>query len=385
MQRREVLAYSGVVAAAVAGCLGDSDEDEPSGGDNASDDDSDDDTGGNDDQSGGAYSVSMAPVGEITLESVPERWETYFPGYADMGVALGRGDGLAAIGEKWRYHTDAYDELGAVELDTEGLTEIWSDGIDKEIYYELDCDIHLTDPRWLVNNSAFGLEEADVDELAESVAPFFGNTIFRRTDEWHDYEYYTLYEAFEKVAEVFRETERYEAFAELHDEYVGRVQDELPDERPNALLTFADGDEPEEFYPYRVDDEGTNTKQFRDLGVEDALAETGVEGLSTSDRGTIDYETMLQVDPDVILVRGHEDKSAEEFEQTVLATMKDDGVASDLRAVQNDRVFRGGPIYQGPIQHLFTLERAATELFPDTFSDELFDRDRVSSIVAGDF
>lgn len=61
--------------------------------------------------------------------------------------------------------------------------------------------------------------------------------------------------------------------------------------------------------------------------------------------------------------------------------MTDHNVASDLTAVKNDRVFRGGPIYQGPIQHLFNLERAAKQLFPDTFEGELFDRNRIADIV----
>jgi iron complex transport system substrate-binding protein len=46
-------------------------------------------------------------------------------------------------------------------------------------------------------------------------------------------------------------------------------------------------------------------------------------------------------------------------------------------------VFRGGPIYTGPIHNLFLTERFATNYFPDTVSGELFDRGRVSEIVAG--
>jgi iron complex transport system substrate-binding protein len=116
----------------------------------------------------------------------------------------------------------------------------------------------------------------------------------------------------------------------------------------------------------------------------DALADTGIEGLSTTDRGQIDYETLLEVDPDSILVRGHEDKSREEFVDTVLAFMKDHGTASELTAVQNDTVFRGGPICSGPLHHLFLTERYATLYFPEVYSGELFDRDRVAGIVSGD-
>ncbi|WP_224447231.1 ABC transporter substrate-binding protein [Haloprofundus salilacus] len=391
MRRRKYLGIgAGALVTALAGCSNTSGESDESG---KSNDSQTEGSTGTDSETGTAqsesYTVSMAPVGDVTFDSVPQTWLVYESGYADMGVALGQADGLLAVGNKARYYTRYYDELDGVSVDMSSVTQLLGESaqIDKELFYELNVDVHLIDPNWLVSGSGFGLEQSDVDELRTNVAPFIGNTIFRRTDtSWHDYQYYTLYEAFEKVAQVFQQEERYQQFKSLHDDYVSSLQSELPaeSERPNALLTFPAGsnlDQPEEFYPYRLSDQGTNKKQFHDLGIGDALDGTGVGGLSTSDRGTIDYETMLEVDPDAILVRGHEDKSADEFANTVLSFMQQHSVASQLTAVQNEMVFRGGPIYQGPIQHLFTLERAAKDFFPDTFEGNLFDRSAVSDVV----
>jgi len=333
------------------------------------------------------YSVTMAPAGEVQFDQPPERVTHYFPDYADMSVALGHSDSVLSMGLPSRFHTGHHDELDGVSVDADSITKLNGDsGIDKEIFYELDGDLHLIDPQWLINNGFFGLDEADIEELTENVAPFIGNTIFRRTDGWHTYRYYSLYEAFEKIAQIHQEREKFTQLKELHDEFITEVQADLPsaDDRPNALLTFASGNEPEAFFPYRVSDQGTNKKHFHDLGLTDALAGTGIEGLSTTDRGEIDYETMLEVDPDSILVRGHEGKSREEFVDTVLAFMKDHGTASELTAVQNDMVFRGGPIYSGPLHHLFLTERYATLYFPDVYSGELFDRGRVADIINGD-
>ncbi|MBX0323282.1 ABC transporter substrate-binding protein [Halomicroarcula sp. F13] len=339
-----------------------------------------------------SYSVSMEPMGEVTFESVPEKWIAYDGAYADMAVALGQADGITGIGYAARYYTYVYDELDGVSVSRSTLkeNELLGDTIPKEPFYALDNDVHLMDPNMLVN--WFGWSESDVEEIRENVAPFFGNLNFRREDEWHDYRYYTMYEAFEKLAHLFQETERYEQFSSFHDEFITEVQTQLPSagERPNVLLTYAGANEPEQFSPYRITDKGTSKKQWHDLGVGDALAGTGIDGLSTSDRGKIDYEAMLEIDPDVLMVRGHERKSAEEFRDTVLAHMKDHDVASELTCVQNGRVYRGGFIHQGPIQNLFLTERAAQQLFPDTFgevtSDEtLFDRGRVSDIVNGNF
>ena len=117
--------------------------------------------------------VEMAPTGEVTLEAVPGSVANYFPGYADMAVAPGHGDALNSVGVVDRYHTDHYEELDGVSVDKESMTELVTDsGIDKEVFYDLDSDLHLIDPGWLVNNGFFGLEADDVDELSANVALF---------------------------------------------------------------------------------------------------------------------------------------------------------------------------------------------------------------------
>ena len=150
----------------------------------------------------------------------------------------------------------------------------------------------------------------------------------------------------------------------------------------NAALVFA-GEEPDSFTPYRLSGNGANKEHFHTLGLSDAFAGTGVDGLSTTDTGTIDYETLLEIDPDSLLLRYHrEGKTREEFENDVLAYMQDHPVGSQLTAVQDGRVFRGGPIYSGPLHNLFMIERFATGYFPETFSeDQLFDRDRLATII----
>jgi hypothetical protein len=146
--------------------------------------------------------------------AVPTEVANYFPGYADMAVALGHGDVINSTGVLDRYHTDHYGELDSVSVEKSSMTEfVGETGIDKEVFYELDSDLHLIDPQWLVDNGFFGLDEGNVAELEENVAPFLGNTVVRRTDPCPDYRYYTLYEAFATVARVFDEPDRYEAIA----------------------------------------------------------------------------------------------------------------------------------------------------------------------------
>jgi iron complex transport system substrate-binding protein len=351
--RREYLTYGGALVAGsvLAGCTGDSDSDTDSGESTTPDttETTEPTTTATDEQTetpDQSYTVEMAPVGEVQFEQPPERVTHYFPDYGDMAVALGHGDSILSMGLPSRFHTDHYDELDGVSVDTESITGLNGDnGIDKEIFYELDGDLHLIDPQWLINNTFFGLEEADVEELTENVAPFIGNTIFRRTDEWHDYRYYTLYEAFGKLATVFQREDRYEAFVDLHEEFQNKLDNVIPpeSERPNVAFFWAGGDEPEEFLPY-VMNEGTSFKQWNDLSVGDALAESDVQDFH-SNRAAVDYETLLEIDPEVLLLRGQEAKTTEEFQETTVSYFQDHNIASQLTAVQNGDVYRGGPLY----------------------------------------
>jgi len=387
--RRELLTYGGAVVGTglLAGCSSNSGSDQtPDSTTTEATDATTDETQSSTETAtpeDTSYSVTMEPVGTVEFDAVPETIAPFTADYIDMLVALGHADAVQSIWYRGRYKTIHYEELDGVSIDLDGLTQLWNDGISKEPFYEMDTDLHLIDPNALTDWFQ-AWDQQDLTEIRDNVAPFMGNVVFRRTDDWHDYRYYSLYEAFETVAEIVQERERFEAIKSIHDELVADVQSRLPapDERPNAALVFA-GEEPDSFTPYRLSGNGANKEHFHTLGLSDAFAGTGVDGLSTTDTGTIDYETLLEIDPDSLLLRYHrEGKTREEFENDVLAYMQDHPVGSQLTAVQDGRVFRGGPIYSGPLHNLFMIERFATGYFPETFSeDQLFDRDRLATII----
>lgn len=391
--RRNVLraATTLVGAGAVAGCTGTTESDaEATTSEVATTDTgtgaSTDTTTGSDaettDSGDGSYSVTMEPVGTVEFDEVPETWFPYTADYADMGVALGRGDGLTAIGVRARFGTHYYEELPGVSVDKSDLTELYQDGTTREVFYALDADVHVIDPNFMVNRLQWS--EGEVEEIADDVAPFFGNTIFTRVYDWHDYADYSLYEAFEKLAAVFQERARYEAFVRLHDEVLADVRSRLPEETPDVAILYPAEVPPDAFYPYLVGS-GSQSKHWNDLNVGDALEQHGVTDAQAGG-GTIDYGTLLEIDPDAIAIRLQGEVTQQYVDENVTSYMEDHSVARDLRAVQDDRVIYGGLTYQGPILHLFQLEQAAQGLYPDEFGGErLFDRQRVADIVNGDF
>ena len=386
MQRRELLGIgAGGLTTARAGCAsgfgdsGDSGNGSTSGG---ATNETTNESETTSESSSGSYTVSMKPVGEVSFESVPETWVANNGSWADMGVALGA-EPPKGVWLTDRYHTQYYDEIPGFSVDKSDMVSLSQNGsVSKETLYELDADVHVMDPNFLMNRFK-GWEQQDIDEIAEQVGPFFGNSIFSQGYPWHeDYPYYTLYEAFEKMAQLYQQTERYEAFSSLHDEFQSKVSNVVPSsksERPTVAIMWAAGNQPEQFSPYLIS-EGTSFKQWRDLKVRDAFAETDVRDFH-ADRGKIDYETLLEIDPDVLLCRGHENQTAKEFQNTVVSFMKNHKTASALTAVENGDVYRGGPLYQGPITNFVVTQRAAEQVYG--VEEKLYDPQRVADIANG--
>ncbi|WP_424000410.1 ABC transporter substrate-binding protein [Haloarcula salina] len=330
-----------------------------------------------------AYDVTIEPAGTVTFPSVPDIWVAENASWADMGVALGLGKPSAVVltGE---YRTWHYEDVPGLSASKDGMTSLWQDGIAKELLYDIDADVHFIDPNYLVNLIP-NWERADVKEIAENVGPVCGNTSFS-TYPWHEgYPYYDLYEATEKVAQVFHRTDRYRALKTLHDETISGIRDRLPPEgdRPEVALLSPGSPEPEKFYPYRIG-ETTAYKHWRDLGVSDALADTDIQSF-TSDRGTIDFEALLEIDPEVLLFYTDRHRTPAAFRETYLSHLQGHDTGQTLTAVQNGEVHPAGGMYQGPILNLSKTERAAKQLYPGEFDadEQLYDRQRVADIVAG--
>ncbi|WP_435320612.1 ABC transporter substrate-binding protein [Haloarchaeobius sp. TZWSO28] len=383
--RRKYLQYGGALlgSALLAGCAGNAGEETTAG---PTDTATATETTGEEStetssEEAGPYSVSIDPVGEVAFDSIPETWVANNGSWADMGVALGL-EPPKAVWLTSRYHTQYYDEIPGLSVDKSDMVSLYQDGVSKELFYELDADVHVMDPNFLQNRFK-GWKQADVEEVSDNIGPIFGNCIYAQHYPWHeDYRYYTLYEGFEKLAQVFQRTDRYEAFETLHDEFQATLAPHVPTkaEAPEAAVLWGVGDAPEQFYPYIIGG-GTGFKHLRDLNVQDALADTDVKDFHGS-RAAIDIETLLEVDPEVLMLRGYEAKSESEFQSTVVASLEEHSTASALTAVQNGDVYRAGGLYQGPITNMVLTERTAGQLYD--VDEKLFDRQRVVDIVNGD-
>jgi len=405
--RRAAIRYCGAAGAGLlAGCAGT----EPTDG-SASTGSGDDGSGGADqgdnsasgDAGTGSYTAELAPAGAVAFDAVPADVMVYSLLYADLAVALGHGDAVNSLG----FDADAggntldayYARLDGVAFDREGLAQLNSGSggvsVDRELLYELDSDLHLADPCLFA--SFDGWSRADVAEVRDNVAPWFGNVYSRRhTDPPEpcrdEYAYYALPEIGERVAAAFREEERFAALDAVREDLVETIRADLPpdEERPTvAALIYMDGT----YYPSRTDEPGFANAHVRPFDVPDAFAAEEV-----TYETAYDHERLLEVDPDVVLhqygVASYYDVDATREE------LADHPVAGRLSAIENDRFYPSGDPVQGPIMNLFQLEMTAKQLFPERFgewpgyehgddypeipsSERLFDREAVADVVAG--
>ncbi|MCD2200359.1 ABC transporter substrate-binding protein [Halobacterium sp. KA-4] len=341
--------------------------------------------------------ATLAPVGDVTFDEPPESAFVLFPQYADMAVALGCGDTVNSLyvpemsGTTMNHY---YERLDGVSFEWEGLPDPFGDGLSKEQLYNLDSDVHFLDPAYLVTQDNWSV--GDIEDITTNVAPFFGNfysgTHSQPPEQYRDaYEYYTLWEVFGHVADVFGERERAEALREVHDDLLATIEADLPPEedRPTAVrVTYSDGN----FYTYHLNKPGYWLADTRPLGAHDAFADEDWSSLW----GTVGYETMLDADPDVIL---HLWGATPNYDMaSVREQLRNSDAGGRLSALENDRVYASGMRYQGPLMNLFQLEMTAKQLYPETFGEwpdyqngdhypeipadeQLFDRERVANIV----
>jgi len=354
-------------------------------------------SGGNGTPTGaGQYTVNMAPMGAVEFDSVPEKAAIYDGVWADHLVALGQQDRIASLGFPDRYYTGYYDQLPDVTLDTSDLTAMFNDGLPKELFFEIDADVHHIDPcRWLSFDS--GLNRADFDEIEQRVGPFFANRFSRAHADppegecRENYQFYSIWELAEKFSQVYQVQNRGERLRSVRGEMVSKIQDRLPpeSERPTVALVIYNP-KSETFGTYEINGPGFAKAHYRPLEPVGAFA--GSDKTYANNYSDIDLEQMLEVDPDVII--HHWDiEPSDRFE--ALLALENNPVGQELTAIQNDRVHIGGTPMQGPIFNLFQLETAAQQIYPDEFGEfqgvrntpetnRLFDRQRVADIINGD-
>ncbi|MDS0260981.1 ABC transporter substrate-binding protein [Haloarcula sp. S1CR25-12] len=382
--RRETLKYGGAAAATLglAGCSDFAGQGRTSGTPTAR-----------------SYEACIEPVGCQTFQTVPETYMVNNGEWADMAFALGQRDGFLTATNM--IPGFLFEPFG-LDVGTRSETESLSAGDwDKELFYELDPDIILMDPNYMHETGwDESWDESDTGEISENVAPFFGNNILRRR-EFHDYTLYSLYEALDRLADLFQERERYEALASVHDGLQSELQSRLPpaEERPDiALLNSASAPGEGTFYPTDTEAEGVEMKPYRDLQIGSAFPDEMVV------EGTIDYEQLLDVDPEIIVIHwgiattGDSDSfSRAAFREQYVEPMEQDSVGSQLTAVQEGNVYPGAFGSQGPLVNLLQTEMVAQQFFPEEFgafdpesfpevpaAQRLFDRQRVTDIVNGD-
>jgi len=400
--RRDYMKYGGAVVGGslLAGCTGSSESGstpEQSTTETASEAERESETESSTPEP--SYTVDLSPVGTVTLEEPPTDVFTHFPWFPDMASALGQGETVNSL---WWDGTVAgleYFTAGFDEFEIEWADKAGEYGFAKEQLYELDSDLHLIDPSWVTTQDNWA--QSDIEEVSNTIGPWLGNyySSYRATppEGWADgYEYYSLWDLFDRVATLYGERERYEALASVHDDLLGTIEDGLPSESDRPTVAYLSiSEDLSTIYMLRVNAPGYFNAHTRPLSAVDAFGDEAFSGAFKQ----VDMEALLEADPDAILALW---TVTDTFDfRTLIRNLAEDPVGSELSAVQNDRVYPQGTRWQGPLMNLFQLEMTAKQLYPEQFgqwpadeagdtypefsSDEqLFDHQRVAEIIDGE-
>jgi len=339
-----------------------------------------------------SYTITPKPYDSITFDAVPKTYATTGGAWTDIGFAFGSEP--AAMSRIEPYPTRYYDLLPGVTFEASGITDLGDPSeYNKEQFYGLDVDALLID-RILVASYA-RWQAADFEEIGKNVAPFCGTYI---RNEWagealgmdFSFPYYTLTEAVSLSGDLFGDRKRADAWVSLHETFRSDLQSRAPSQSPSiGLLYSASNPAQGEFMVTDPTLEGVATRQYRTFGVENAFAD-----IDLTDGWKTDYEGVLEADPEYFFFDSTLSMSRKQFERQFITPLKESAVGSELTAVKQGNVFRGGGRYQGPIINLFVSEILAKQLYPEQFGtftavgeipegERLFDRKRAAAIING--
>jgi len=414
--RRDTIKYGGAVVGGslLAGCAGQSDSGSTP---EATNDDISTDSDSTETDADESYSATMPPVGTVEFDEPPEEVIPALQFGIDTMLALGQIDRVQMMSWKGTLTPHILNMVPGVSIDPDSIEDLGSHGKDKEVFYEADPDLFAQDPNIDITFSD-NLEEEDIEEISENVAPFFGNhSRGERGESWSNwpdgpYEYVGMYDQLEEYAKLFGVVDRANALRTLHEEMIETIQEDIPPEADQPSVGLVWGGSPfnnGEFYIYNPRPgipEVTGMKQYQDLKVKDAFDGQGYF--------TTDAEGMLETDPDVIFLHfgitfitqpatTFFDENEETKDKTIIEYTKErylnDPVLSELTAVKNDRLHVGHTDQQGPITNLFQTEMLAKQLYPEIYGEfpgldddgtyelsgdeQLFDRERVADIISG--
>ncbi|MFC7072596.1 ABC transporter substrate-binding protein [Halovenus rubra] len=425
--RRSFVRYGGMVAAGslLAGCVGgggDDDSDTEGSSQSTTQTETTTETNSNEEtnptsqtsQEDTSYAASMAPVGELSFEEIPETVVGGWGFVGDVLMALGQANRVVGMSRPGFWYQGFYELLPNVSpRDTTEIPATVSKSyrINEELVYDLDPDLLAVDPNRFIN--WYGSDTETVSKLAEDIAPFFGNeSRSKRAPDWavwpnkKEYGYYDIPEFVERYGRLFGEQERAAAMVDLYESTIDDITSRLPPESERPSIASVDAfTNPENrgFFgvnnPKPANEKTHEHREYGHLSVIDAFEDKYVKGGHYGMKAG--FEELLDINPDVIIFDeavnsfGGENVygNAGAYEKTIDVIKKNE-VTKQVKAVQDDHLYPGGTGSQGPIINLFQTEMLAKQLHPEEYGkwhgfgeipaeERLFDRQRVADIING--
>ena len=364
-------------------------------------------------KSNASYYAELSPCGRVYFRETPNAIITIDDNYNDMLIAMNEEKNIKASGFRSNMYTGFYKSIGIIpSIDKQKIRWLGGNGSflsDAEGLFYLKAEsgedsqmiLHV-DPYQIMGKGVWN--ERLIESVKTQVGPFFANRYSRDgIPPVENYEIYSLYELSKRVADAYKRRGVIEKLEEITNRMTEEIQVKLPPEnkRPKvALVTLSNG----KWTLYSLDSTGFGQAQYKAVGAVDAfkgLNFTRYNGKNPgqTDRSSLslDLEGLLSVNPDVIILNFGVYGIENEDHFTAVAMkellkLKDDPIGKNINAIKNGRIYPGGTPLQGPLNHIFQIEMAAKQIYPEIFgkwkedadypvNEQLFDRNELKKVL----
>lgn len=254
----------------------------------------------------GIYPATVENYGrEVTIDKRPEKVLTLGPNTTELFAALGLSDlvvGRSLVNhsrgplDEYKEQVDTIPELNHASATREAVLSSGADFI-----YAID---------WEISDEGVNLDEAKK----------YGMNVYVNQASTLEEQYKEI----EDLGKIFGIEEQAQAFIEDQKNRIEKVHEKSKDSLPVKVLVYDSGN----------DGVFTATgSNFETLLIEEAGGQNIFDDLNDKQWTTVSYESVLEREPDAILIHDYDSPSVEEK----IAEIKSNPTLASLDAVQNDR------------------------------------------------
>lgn len=281
-----------------------------------------------------------------TFEAAPKRVVATARPAAELLLHLGLKDSIAGVGGVFGTPDKS------VEKEFDELNELSTGYIGKEVALSVDPDL-VYGRGGLFDNADWGVGTVDsLNEMGMSTYVLASSVTGATFD--------SVYDDIDDLGKIFSVTDKAEEFKEELKTRQKAVEDKLSGIKENKTFAYLHTSDPAELAVYAA-----NGESF----FNDVFTMVKLTNIFQDEKGEVSLETLIETDPDVLIVPNWDDYGAGEAvgSEEMIAGILSNPKLSSMKAVKNKQIYAVDYNYMFGYgyQSLEGMEKLAEEMYPD--------------------